>query len=80
MVNVNIELKYPIQLAGVPVKVLRMRRPKVIDMLALDSAGSESQKEVRLFANLCELPTEAIQELDLADYQSMQKAYQGFLS
>lgn len=77
---VNIELKYPLQLAGVPVKVLRMRRPKVIDMLAIDTAGPESQKEVRLFANLCEVPPEALQELDLADYRSLQKAYQGFLS
>lgn len=33
-----------------------------------------------MFANLCEVAPTVIEDLDLADYQALQKVYSGFLS
>jgi len=77
----TITLKYPIEVAGEKITSLNLRRPKVRDMLAADkSAGSEAEKEVAMFANLCEVSRDAILELDGADYGQLQQAYSGFLS
>lgn len=73
-----IELKYP-EHGGMTALV--MRRPKVRDMLASEKAkGGDADKEITLFANLCEVAPSAIEALDMADYQQLQQAYQGFLS
>jgi len=78
MNTVNIELSYPLDNGTAQ---LNMRRPKVRDMLAADKAkGSDAEKEIAMFANLCEVAPSDIEALDMADYQALQKAYQGFLS
>jgi hypothetical protein len=77
----SIKLKYPIMVEGSKLDVIQMRRPKVRDMLMADRlTGSDAEKEINIFANLCELPPEAMEELDVADYSQLQKAYQSFLS
>ena len=78
---VTIKLKFPVNSDGAAIKELKMRRAKVRDMLAVeDFSGSDAAKECQLFANLCEVTPSVIEEMDLADYQEIQKAYQGFLS
>ena len=55
--------------------------PVVRDMLAADKApGAEAEKEVRMFAHLCEVVPGVIEALDLTDYMTLQEAYRGFLS
>ena len=77
----TITLKHPVTVAGTVYQTLTMRRPKVRDMLTSDRAGgSDAEREIRTFANLCEVATEVVEELDLADYQQLQQAYRGFLS
>ena len=77
----TIQLTYPVELNGLTVSELQIRRPKVRDMLAADKAqGSEAEKEIRMFANLCEVEPDLIESLDLSDYASLQRVYQGFLS
>ena len=77
----NIEIKYPINVDGVKVKSLKLRRPKVRDMLSVESGQvSDAEKEINLFANLCEVAPEALMELDMSDYAKLQQAYQDFLS
>lgn len=50
-------------------------------MLAADKAkGSDAEKEIAMFANLCEELPETIESLDMADYQQLQETYRGFLS
>ena len=76
-----IKLKHPITLEGEEVTQLILRRPKVRDMLGADKqGGTDAEKEIRIFANLCEVTPAIIEELDLADYQALQGVYQGFLS
>ena len=77
----TIKLQYPIKVDGADVTALNMRRPKVADMLLADKlSGSDGDKEVRMFANLCEVTPETIEQLDLADYTKLQETYRAFLS
>lgn len=78
-----IELKYPITIDGTETKALHMRRVKVRDQILMDKAGkvgkTEGEKEVLLFANLCEVAPDSIEEMDMSDYRKLQEAYTSFL-
>ena len=77
----TITLDHPITVDGAEVTSLSLRRAKVRDVrIAEKAGGGDAEREIRLFANLCEVTPEAIEELDMADYLALQKAYQGFLS
>jgi hypothetical protein len=79
--NQTIELQHPISIDGVQVKTLRLRRPKVRDMLTVETTtGHDAEKEIQLFAHLCEVNPIDLHELDMADYAKLQQAYQSFLS
>lgn len=81
MDKTTIELKYPITLDGTEVCALYMRRPKVRDQIVSAKAGkTEEEKEIRLFANLCEVTPENIEDLDLADYKQLANAYIDFFA
>ena len=76
----NIELKYEIESGGQTYKELSMRRSKVKDRLVVAKmkSASDEEKEIRLFANLCEVEPKIIEELDESDYATLQKAYMDF--
>lgn len=77
----TIELEYPVISDGLQMNMLHMRRPIVSDMLCSDKRqGSDAQKEIALFANLCEVAPSVIESVDMKDYSKLQAAYQGFLS
>ncbi len=76
----EIKLNAPIKIDGVEVKVLTMRKPKVRDMLAVDNIPGQAKREVALMANLCEVTTADIEDLDMDDYEQLQETYQSFLS
>lgn len=76
----TIQLGSPIAASGGTFGKLNMRAPKVRDLLAVDKIKGDAAKEIRLFANLCEVPPEVVEELDLRDYTALQEAYRGFLS
>ena len=81
MDKLKIQLTHPITLDGTKVSLLQLRRPKVRDMLSVEkSVDNDAEKEIQLFANLCELTPENLHDLDMADYAKLQKAYQDFLS
>ncbi len=75
----QVELSYPVKMDGTELRVLQLRRPKVRDLIvAAKLGGSDEDKEVRVFANLCEVTPETIEELDISDYKKLQDAYQSF--
>ena len=81
MSTVKVTLTDPITIDGVKVAVLQLRRPKVRDMLSVEkTAQNDAEKEIQLFANLCEVSPDNLLDLDMADYAKLQKAYQDFLS
>ena len=66
--------------SGISVETLRVREPTVDDQIRFqERTGSEAQKEVGTFADLCEVSTDDIRSLRLKDYQRLQEAYAGFL-
>lgn len=75
----KIELDFPIEISGVEVNHLIMRRPKVRDDLAASkSSGSEEDKALMLVANLCEVTVEDLLDLDSADWSKLEKQVQDF--
>lgn len=78
---VDVPLSRPLSIAGADVKALRMREPTVADQLASEEAkGSDSAKEIAMFANLCEVAPDDIKRLSLRDYKTLQAAFLGFLA
>lgn len=76
----KIKLTETIKIDGVVISELTLRRPKVRDRLAVERLGNtDAEKEVALIANLADIPKDAVEELDLADYGKIQEALQGFL-
>ena len=75
-----IKLKYPITIDGTEYKELTMRRSKVKDRLTVANMKdkSDEEKEILLFANLCEVSPDVIRELDESDYPEVQKVYTSF--
>ncbi len=77
----EIKLIHPVTIDNQAYTTLSMRRPKVRDMLASDKqGGSDGEKEIRIFTNLCEVPPSVIEEMDLVDYRKLQEVHQDFLS
>ena len=77
----TIKLKHPIKVDGVEIQELTMRRPKVRDQIAAEKGGgSDAEKELRMFANLCEITPQSLEEMDMVDYKALQEAYVDFLS
>jgi hypothetical protein len=77
----TITLKFPVTADGTELRSLRMRRPKVRDQVyAEKGGGTDAEREIRLFASLCEVAPETIEELTLSDYKQLQEAFSGFLS
>ena len=79
--SITINLDYSFKVDGVKVDKISLRRPKVKDMLSVDSAcESDAEKEINLFSNLSEISPSDLKELDMKDYSKLQKSYQDFLS
>ena len=78
----TIKLKYPVENAGETIDSLTMRRSKIKDRLLIAKMKniSDEEKEIRLFANLCEVEPKVIEELDESDYANLQKIYLGFFN
>ena len=75
----KIELDFPIQVSGVEVKHLVMRRPKVRDEVAYTkSKGDDSDKVLQLLASLCEVAPDDLLELDASDFAKLEAQYQDF--
>ncbi|EGR4477780.1 phage tail assembly protein [Vibrio cholerae] len=75
----TIQLTVPAFHEGKEYTELTIRRPKVRDRLIADKqCQEEPDKEVRLFALLCGVADEVIQDLDMDDYEEVQKAVLGF--
>ncbi len=77
----DIKLTYPIQVNGVEVDTLKMRRAKLRDRLAVDKQlVSDGEKEVNLIANLCEVAPTDLDDIDMSDYKKLQDTLSDFLS
>ena len=76
----TINLTFPVELNGETYSNLTIRRSKVKDRLLVAKMknASDEEKEIRFFANLCEVAPNVIEELDEADYKQISEVYMGF--
>lgn len=78
--SIAIPLKRPVEIDGAEVGELTMREPTVEDQLSIDKMkGGEAEKELHLFANLCEVTPEDLRKLTLRDYRKVQEGFRSFL-
>ena len=74
--EVEITLDFPVQLADRKLEKVVMRRPRLSDLLAAPIRDlNDLDGEMRLYARLCNLVPDEIQELDMADYGKIQEQY-----
>lgn len=78
MVNLN----FPITIDGQKHDYLMLRRSKVKDRLLVATLKNltDEEKEIRFFANLCEVSPKVIEELDEADYKELSQVYLDFFT
>lgn len=73
-------LRTPVPHKGHTYTFLTMREPAVKDQInAKRQTSSDEDFEVRLFANLCEVPSAVIADMKMYDYKRIQSIYQRFL-
>ncbi len=77
-----ITLSYPIVFEGREIKEINIRRAMVKDLVAVEglSEGSAIKAIVVLTSKLANLPLEAIEVLDAADFQIIKETLDSFLS
>jgi len=74
--HIDIPLKEKVKVNGQQYTSLTMRGPKVRDLkVARRSDGSAFDQDVLLAANLCDVPVEVIDELEVVDWDAVQAAY-----
>lgn len=80
--SVKIPLSKPIDVDGTKLAELTMREPLVNDQLIAQETAGESMAltEVILFANLCEVPVDAVRFMRAKDFSKLQAAYRGFIN
>lgn len=75
----KITLDYPITVDGAKLNEITLRRPTVKDMRVARIAGKDdAAQEITLIANLAQVPTSAVESLDMADFVKVQRVLQGF--
>lgn len=78
----KIQLEFPIHSPSDnrEIKELTMRRASVGDQLAAEhDSKNPAETEIRLFANLCGIAPDEMQQMDLKDYRKVQDAFKSFL-
>lgn len=77
----TIVLKYPVQHNDIKFESVTMRRPKVRDLVKVQSPGvSPAEQEVNLISILTDINPDDLMEIDGGDYGKIQKVLTGFLS
>lgn len=65
---------------GVKTSAVSMREPTVLDQLISEGTkGTDLEKEVRIFANLCDLAPDSIKGLSVRNYKRLVVTYLGFV-
>lgn len=74
--KVEVRLQYPFTFAGREVEVLNMRRPKVKDLRLSSRYGEKAdEQEIGLLSVLIGCTPEDLDEMDAADYGSLQETF-----
>jgi hypothetical protein len=81
--TVRVKLARPIRIEERMITEVTIRRPKVRDLRAMEKMrepdGTELDQGIAMAAALCDLPLEAIDEMDAADFAAVSEVLVGFL-
>lgn len=78
--SADVTLSRQCEFSGVKQSVIRMREPTVGDQEVVSNmSGSDAEREIQAFANLCELDPADLRKLPLRDFVRLQIAYRGFI-
>ncbi len=73
------DMKRQPEIDGTKISSLSMREPTAGDELAVEKINSDGEREIQLFANLCEQSPEGIRGLTMRQYNRIADAYRFFL-
>lgn len=77
--SVVITLKKAIEVDGQKVETLTMREPTVLDQKRAQSGAKTGvDLDIKLFANLCGIPSDVFDAMSAPNYQRISIAYQSF--
>lgn len=76
---VTIKLKHPIQIGDIKTEELTFRKPVVADLLVMDEAQGDVDRQVRLIGALTDLPSGWVKKLDWEDFFAASEVVNGFL-
>ena len=75
----KVELKYPVEVNGVEVKTISLRRATVRDLEVMqEMKGSDMMKSISMIASLSGMAPDDIRSLDAGDYVSISNVVQDF--
>ena len=79
----RVKLVRPIRVEERMITEVFIRRPKVRDLRAMEKMrqpeGTELDQGIAMAAALCDLPLEAMDEMDAADFSAISEVLGGFL-
>jgi hypothetical protein len=79
----RVKLVRPIRVGERMITEVAIRRPKVRDLRAMEKlrepGSTELDQGIAMAAALCDLPMEAMDEMDAADFASISEVLGGFL-
>ena len=73
------KLEHPIEVDGVMTDTLKLRRPKVRDIKMMDQYPGDVEKSIYLLSALCEIPPDAVEEMDANDFGRISEKVSGFM-
>ncbi len=80
----HVTLSQPVQAGERTISEVTIRRPKVKDLRALEHlrapGAGEIDQGVAMAAMLCDLPVEAVDEMDATDFAAISEIIAGFFS
>jgi hypothetical protein len=81
--SARVKLAHPFKIGEKSVSEVSIRRPKVRDLRAMekmrDPGATELDQSIAMTATLCDLPPEAMDEMDAADFAAISEVLGGFL-
>ena len=81
--SARVKLTRPLKIGEKIVTEVNIRRPKVRDLRAMEKmrqpGGTELDQGIAMAAALCDLPLEAMDEMDAADFAAISEVLGGFL-
>lgn len=81
--NDRVKLSQPFRVGEKTITEVTVRRPRVRDLRAMEKmrepGGTELDHGIAMAAALCDLPMEAMDEMDAADFAAISEVLGGFL-